>query len=848
MLRASIGLWLSGCAPASSPPAPRPISPPPPPAPCASPQADLAYRALEAGHLERARRLFLVAAQSCPASPADRRALLSTLVTLGRTQDAADLAEEIQQDPSAPEDERLHARELVASVPPVRITQALAWVREGIETLDRDDPRAGRWLLDRALVALERDQPAVTLSLPNGPLGTLPWRHPTRSPLARRSKPVLAASEDGKLLAFGEGQIVRVVDTTSGQEVNALPLRGTSARAVALSPPAGPLRAVELAVLCNDRTLKLWNLLTGRERQLETDGAVDLPGYTAAGRLRIEGDGWVDELAPQGKRQRYLGKLRGHDRAGHLLLEQGAKLVLQGSTRGPWSAPKTTDAVLAPDGSWLAVAGTGGRSVEVIPLREGLPLKTLQAPRMQGLKLVAASASGERLLAALPGQTVVWDVSDGTSEQREGWKPVGFAGETALLEQDNRWALWRPGASAPRELQERTGDRFRELLAAGPLLLSQGSHELVYQLRDPQSGAPLKAIDPLHAEALQAPSLLGTEALAGVEPDGSVRLIWPERGEQAHLSTAGSLTLGVAFEGDALSAFSEGQLRQFDRQTGQQTSLRERPLVGKQFGAFRGRFLATLAPHGWLQLFDLASGHSHKTLEGSRLQETFAVALSEDGRWAAASERSGLIRVWDTERGGEPLRLLEDHRLSVHAMAFVDARRLCSGDESGNVFCRDLPDGSPTALQPTTPLGDVAALDRTEEGELLVVSRSLLGVRVRVFEHAQGKQLRSLGELLPIDGEGAVVRGGVLLAPSTLSGSTLLMRVADGAPLGVLRVLRNGKGAYFLAPSGGIELMGTTLGEVGACRIGHRSFPSALCQDRFDTPGLLRCALAGGVC
>jgi WD40 repeat protein len=441
---------------------------------------------------------------------------------------------------------------------------------------------------------------------------------------------------------------------------------------------------------------------------------------------------------------------------------------------------------------------------------------------------------------------ILWEVEGGEVEVREGWRAAGFVGETALLEQEGRWALWRAGARDPRELRERPGDRFRELLAVGPLLLTSGGHEATFQLRDPQSGAPLRAVDALHAEALQTPSVLPHGALAGVDPDGSVRLLWPDRGAQAQLPAAGNLTLGVAFVGPSLAAFAEGQLRTFDTEDGRLLALRERPLVGKRLGAFgAGRLLATLAPHGWLQIFDVAAGQTLRILEGSRMEKTLAVALSPDGRWVAAGERDGGLRVWDVERGGEPLRVLRDHRSHVQALAFLGPGRLCSGDEGGAVFCRDLPDGSPAALRPATPLGEVTALAPTEEGELLVVARSLLGVRVRVFDREQGAQLRSLGELLPVDGEGVAVRGKVLLAPSTISGSTLLLRVRDGVPLGALRVQRDGRGAYFLAPSGAIELLGGALRGVGVCRVGHRSFPAELCLDRFEQPGLLRRALAG---
>ncbi len=864
LLRAALGVVLAGCAvPGTAPTrAATPGEPPPPPG-CGEALVAQGREALEAGRLDRARRLLREATERCPEDREARRALLSAVVTLGDAREAAALAEQIEQDPGAPEDERQQARRLAAGIPPVKTLQALGWVREGMEALGRGDVQGGRWLLDRALVALERDQPPVSLSLPNGPLGALPWKAPTRSPLARRSTPALAASADGRLLALGEGQIVRVIEVATGQEVHALPLRGTWARGLAFAPGAsGPLGGTELAILAGDGTLRRWDLFTGREHQQDAGGAKEMVGYVPGGLLLTTEEG-VAVAEPTGERRlAFPGKLRGHSSAGHLLLEQGRRVVLRGPGKVTWSAPGEASVLLSPEGSWVAAGTRDG--VEVTPLGEGVAARRLRARVPGPYRLVAASTSGGRVLGEAGGQALLWEVESGEVASREGWRAAGFVGETALLELDGRWALWRPGAKAPREIQERPGDRFREVFAVGPLLLTGGSHEVTYRIRDPESGAGLRAIDPLHAEALQVPAARGQEALAGVDPDGAVRLLWPGRGEQAKLPAAGHLTAGVAFVGGKLAAFSEGQLRIFGVGDGRLLALRERPQVGRQFGALGGGggglggggnlggvggggTLVTLGPHGWLQLFDVGAVQARRTLEGARMPATLAVALSPDGRWVAAGERGGVVRVWDTERGGEPRLVPGDHRGNVQGLAFVGAARLCSGDDAGEVVCRDLPDGPGEAMRPATPLGEVTGLAETAGGELLVVARSLLGVRVRVFDAVEGKQLRSLGELLPVDGEGTVVQGGVLLAPSTISGSTLLLRVADGAPLGALRVLRDGRGAYFLAPSGAVELLGTPLGGVGACRVGFRSFPPELCLDRFDRPGSLRRALAGEV-
>lgn len=857
-----------GCA---SPPAAPVVAAPPapaPPAPCEGDTLAQAQVALKAGRLERARWLQREAARLCPASVEARRALLSTLVTLGHQQEASELAEQIARDPASPEDERVQARRLVSSMTPIDDRQAVAWVDEGMAALDRGDPASGQWLLDRALVALERSHPRAYLDLPNGPRGALPWRLPTRSPLSRRTRTPLAASDDGRLLAYADGPEIRVLSVASGREAHALRLPGASALALAFAPDA-PL----LAALGSDRVVSVWNLSTGKGRRHEPRVAAQSVALGRGGRLTVGGDEGVEQWTlSTGRSVVTEGALRGLDAEGNALVERAGRLHLasapeatasggsghpgapgsgaagsaRSEARSTWTTGAGASALLGPGARWVAVAGKAG-GVELMAPRGGAT-RTLTARQAGPYRLVSASRDGARLLAAAEGAALLWDTASGQVEVREGFRPVAFVGDDALLEADGRWSLWRPGQPGVRDLHERPGSSPREVFAVGPLLLSPGGLESTFKLWDTHRAQVQRSLDTLHAEALMAPAVRPTDgALAGVDPDGAVRLIWPERQEQARLPTAGDVTQAVSFVGGTLAAFAEGKLRLFGADDGRLTGLFERPLVGKQMGSFGGgHFLATLATHGWLQLFDVATGHGLKTLEGSRLQKTLAVALSPEARWVAAGERGGEVRVWDTAEGGEPRQVLTDHQASVRALAFLGDGRLCSGDEAGEVRCRSLPAGEALRLQPSTPLGEVMSLAPLHDGTLLVVSQSLLGVKARVFETEQGRQLRSLGELLSIDGDGVAVHGGVLLAPSTLTGSTLLLRLQDGAPLGALRVLRDGRGAYFLAPSGQIELLGTSLRGLGSCRVGHRSFPSELCLDRFDTPGLLRQTLAGG--
>src|SRR5262249_54024396 len=88
---------------------------------------------------------------------------------------------------------------------------------------------------------------------------------PTRLPLPTAAQR-LAFAPDGRLLAATEGSRVRVWDPASGKIVGTLRGHGKRVTALAFARGGGAGRAPLLLTGSEDETVRLWDVLGGRER------------------------------------------------------------------------------------------------------------------------------------------------------------------------------------------------------------------------------------------------------------------------------------------------------------------------------------------------------------------------------------------------------------------------------------------------------------------------------------------------------------------------------------------------------------------------------------------------------
>ncbi|MEZ4267000.1 MAG: serine/threonine-protein kinase [Myxococcota bacterium] len=126
-----------------------------------------------------------------------------------------------------------------------------------------------------------------------------------------------------------------------------------------------------------------------------------------------------------------------------------------------------------------------------------------------------------------------------------------------------------------------------------------------------------------------------------------------------------------------------------------------------------GRSKVLLAERGGATLYDLDTG-ALEAFFAAPERTLITVALSPDGRYAAAGDTEGWVHLWERETGALAA-LFRDHDRRVPALAFApDSRWLASGswDETVRIRALELPPGTSDTVERTWGLSVHALLNR----------------------------------------------------------------------------------------------------------------------------------------
>lgn len=626
-----------------------------------------------------------------------------------------------------------------------------------------------------------------------------------------------------------------------------------------------------LASAAEDNTIKLWDVVTGRElRTLAgTANGADAVAFSPDSHTLASGGGdSLVRLWDVGSGQQ-LRSLVGH-------------------------TARINSVAFAPDGRTLASA-SDDHAIKLWDVAGGGELRTLIGHR-GAVKSVSFSKDGHTLASGSVDKSIkLWDVASGSEKAaltgHKDWvASVAFcdAHTLASASWDHTVKLW--DWSAGRELRTFAGHTSQvwSVACSSSGTIASGSYDHTVKLWDAGSGRELRTLTG-HTSWVESVALSADgNLLASASADHTVR-VWDlaRGGLPRALSGYASFEKAVAFSPDGqriAAAGTDGVLRVWDATNGRLRGTLTAHSSYIECLAFSpdGHLLASAGGDHMIKVWDAHSGHAlYNIPQGHFGSSSHCMTFSPDAHVLAAASVNRSIKLWNAATGQEK-RALIGHTGTVESVAFSpDGRTLASSDEQGAVRLWDVAGGTTlhTLVGHTSWVGSVGF---SPDGRTLASAGA--DKSIRVWDVASGNLLRILGshtasvdalsfspdgrrlatasrdhtiKLWDVSGATAPITlsghsdliesiafspDGSLLASASLDGSTRLWDGTTGAPLARLVAFNDG-GSLGITPQGYYDFQGEAAEEHLNVRADGRVTGIGDYRERFYRPDLLRLSL-----
>lgn len=553
------------------------------------------------------------------------------------------------------------------------------------------------------------------------PIKTLNWLPSSMDSFERELNSVLtlAYSPDGKTIASGSADTIRLWNSDTGKLIKTFEGHSASAHSLSYSPDGKTIASGG----STDASIRLWNADTGKLlKTLEGhSNSIYIIAYSPDGKTIASGSRDATIRLWSADTGKLLKTLDRHPSSmDHFERESNSVLTL----------------AYSPDSKVIASGGSNDGIIRLWSTQKGEVINTLMG-HLSSVSTLAYSPDGKaiasgsydftvRLLNTKTGETLK-PMLEGhpTSFNTLAYSPNGKV--IASGSNDSIIRLWNTG----------TGEIIKKLeghlssvntLAYSPdsKTLASGSSDGTIRLWNGQSGKLINTLEEDSGHVLVITYSPNGKIIASGSTDGTILLWNPKTGKVINTLEAyewGIYNLAFSPDGKFLvSGDQENIIKLWNVQTGK--NINKLDWSGILFSNFNtlsyspdGKTIASVSENKYIRLWDIQTGEVLKILQG-HTETISSLAYSPTGKVIASGSEDNSIRLWNA-KSGENIKILKGHVKPITSLTYSpDGKIIASSSDDGTIRFWSADTGD-TLHTPEEPISYAGNLIYSPDGNII---------------------------------------------------------------------------------------------------------------------------------